>query len=76
LSEPFGFCSFFSYPFDDFELMLPHMMTKGGFDLDKTPHISKVEILLEKGANIMGLRTTYKVQGHTVVTAWRGNNPD
>jgi hypothetical protein len=61
LSEPFGFCSFFSHPFDDFELMLPHMMTKGGFDLDKTPKIKKIEIITQKGVNILGLRTTYRV---------------
>ncbi len=52
------------------------MMTKGSFDLDKTPKIKKIEIVLEKGVNIMGMRTTYRVQGRTIVTNWRGNTPD
>lgn len=61
LSEPFGFCSFYSVAFDDFTAMMPLMMSKGQFDLDKTARILEIEFLEWPNKNIFGMRESYLV---------------
>lgn len=42
LSEPFGYCAFASKPFDDFEYLMPFMITEGSYDHEKNPFIKKI----------------------------------
>ena len=76
LSEPFGYASHYSIPFDDFEILMPFMMNRNevfvemenrqskikanSFDLKKLPRISCIKYI-EKGDNIQGLRITYRI---------------
>lgn len=65
VSEPFGFCSFYSRPFDDFEVLMPFMMNSEEghyFDITKMPKIKAIKYIVdEEGKKLKGLRTTYIV---------------
>jgi hypothetical protein len=76
LSEPFGYASHYSVPFDDFEILMPWMMNMNevvvnvegresrikanSFDLKRLPRIKEIRYI-EKNNNIQGMRIVYKV---------------
>jgi hypothetical protein len=63
ISEPFGFCSFYSTPFDDLEVLMPFLTDRqtNYFDITKAPKIKTIKFLYDENKHINAWRTTYLI---------------